>query len=140
MTIETFHANIRAGVRTRLLTLSGLPPVAWENRDFAPVIGTPYISETLRNNQSRVRALGRGGNQSHQLIQSLSLCFPANSGTNALDALAGQLLKLFEPGTSIAFGGDTAMVQEAERMGLVTQPDWINCPIIVTMVGYTANL
>lgn len=140
MSIETFHANIRAGVRARLITLSGLPPVAWEAQAFAPAIGTAYIAETLRANGSRVRALGKGGNQAHTLLQTFGLFFPANKGTTAIDALAGQLLKLFEPGTPIAYGGDTAMVQEAEKLGLVTQTDWINCPIIVTMVGYTQNL
>lgn len=140
MGIETFHSNIRAGIRARLITLADLPAMAWEAREFSPVKGTPYISETLRPVSSRVRALGRGGNQAHTLIQTFGLFFPANQGTTASDALAGKLLKLFEPGTGIAYGGDTAMVQEAERMALVTQPDWINVPVIVTMTGYTANL
>ena len=140
MGIETFHANIRAGIRTRLLTLSPVPSIAWEGEAYAPTVGVPYVAETLAANGSRVAAIGRGGNISHALLQTFGLFFPANAGTNAADALAGRLLKLFEPGTGIVHGGDQAMVQEAERLGLVTQPDWINVPVIITLTGHTQNL
>lgn len=141
MSIETFHLNIRAGLRARLMTLpGGLPDMAWENEAYSPKVGTPYIAETLIANSSRVRALGKGGNTGHQLLLTLTLNFPANTGTNPSDALAGKLLALFSPGTGIVYGGDQAMVQEAEKLGVQQQPDWIKVPVIITLTGYTQNL
>ena len=46
MSAALFHSNLRAAVRTRLQTLSGLPAVEWEGKSFMPAKGTPWVTET----------------------------------------------------------------------------------------------
>jgi hypothetical protein len=140
MSIETFRANIRAGLRQRLMLVAGLPAVAWEARDYKPTIGTPYIAEALQTVSNAVTALGRGGNIAHTLLQTYNLFFPINAGTNPSDTLAGTLVKHFAPGTGIAYGGDTAMVQQAEQLSTFKDGEWLNTPITITLVGHTQNL
>lgn len=139
MSAATFHSNIRSGIRQHLTSLSALPVVAWEGRSYQPVKGTPWISEQMRPISSVVRATGRGGVIAHTLTENLTLHFPPGKGTVEIDALAGALIELFRPGTSVSYGGASAVVQQAERMALIQEPDWINCPVIVTLIGHTSN-
>lgn len=139
MTVATFHANMRAAVRERLVSLAGMPVVAWEGRAFQPVKGTPYISESVRAVSSTVRALGVGGNIAHTVTASFRLHYPAGKGTQAIDATAGALLAHFRPGTVLAYSADSAVVQQAERTGNEIEPDWINATVIITFIGHTVN-
>ncbi len=139
MTAATVHSNIRAAIRQRLLTIPGLPAQAWEGREFTPVRGTAYLSESFRPLASDVRALGLGGTIAHSINASITLHFPANGGTNPVDAIAGAILAAFRPGTSLVYGGDSGVVQQATRAGLVQEPDWLNCAVTISVVAYTSN-
>ncbi len=139
MSATTIHSDVRAAVRQRLLTLNGLPAQAWEGRPYTPVKGTPYISESVRPISSVVRALGVGGTIAHTINAAFQLHYPPGVGTSAIDAMAGSLLQHFRPGTGLSYGTSTAVVQQAERTALQQEPDWINCTVIITLVGHTVN-
>jgi hypothetical protein len=139
MSAATFHANLRAAFRQRLLTQTGLPAQAWEGRPYQPVKGTPYVSESIRAISSVVRALGLGGTIAHTVTGNFTFHFPAGKGTNDVDSMAGSVMALFRPGTVLAYGGDSAVVQQAERSAVIQEPDWINVTVIITAVGHTAN-
>lgn len=139
MSAATFHKNIRAGIRQKLLTLSGLPKVSWEAKSFIVVKGTPFISESFRPISSVVRATGVGGTIAHTITANFVLYYPSDTGTTTIDATAGSLLQLFRPGTSIVYESDSAVVQQAERQALMQEADWVSCPVIITMVGHTVN-
>jgi hypothetical protein len=111
----------------------------WEGKTYSPVKGTPWISESQQPVSSVVRALGLGGDIAHTVIAAFSLHYPANAGTNALDAMAGALMDKFRPGTGLSYGGDTATILQVERRSNTQEPDWINGTVIVTMVGHTSN-
>ena len=139
MTVATFHSNMRAAVRERLLTVSGLPAVAWEGKAYSPTKGTPFISESFQPVSSVVSALGAGGTVAHRCLATFTLHYPPNAGSAAIDTMAGALLAHFYPGLAVTYAGQTSTVQQAERRGLTQEPDWINSSIIVTMVGHTTN-
>jgi hypothetical protein len=139
MSAANYHANIRSGIRQRLQTLPGLIAVAWEGRTYQPVKGTPFLTEQFRPISSAVRATGVGGTIAHTMTANFTLHYPAGKGTAEIDALAGSLLQHFRPGTSVSYNAASAVVQQAERMALITEPDWINCPVIITLIGHTSN-
>lgn len=139
MSAATFHSNLRAAFRQKLLTQSGLPAQAWEGRPYQPVKGTPYVSESIRAISSVVRALGLGGNIAHTVTGNFTFHYPAGKGTNDIDGMAGNVMALFRPGTVLAYGDDGAVVQQAERGPVLQEPDWINVTVIITVVGHTAN-
>lgn len=139
MTVATFHPNMRSAFRQRLLTQSGIPAQAWEGRPYTPVKGTPYVSESIRAISSVVRALGLGGTIAHTLTGNFTFHYPAGKGTADIDAMVGNVMALFRPGTVLSYGGDGAVVQQAERTAVQQEPDWINVTVIITAVGHTAN-
>lgn len=140
MTVATFHTSVRSGWRQALMSVDGIPAaVAWEARHFEPVVGTPWIRETFRPVTSAVRALGAGGTVSHRMLAVATLFYPAGQGTAAIEAAAGALLAGIPPARSIVHSGVAAMVLQAERGPLISEPDWISCPVSFTLVGHSVN-
>lgn len=111
---------------------------SWEGRPFTPVTGVPYISEQLRAVYSQVRALGKGGTVAHRFASVFRLNYPAGTGTNPIDRMAGALRYLFEPGTALVYGGATAIVTNVERTPLDTSTPWLSCSVIASITAYTA--
>lgn len=139
MSAVTFHTDLRAGIRQKLQTLPGLIDVAWEGKTYQPVKGKPFLSEQMRPISSVVRGTGLGGYIAHTVTANFTLHYPAGKGTVEIDALAGALLELFRPGSSITYNTASAVIQQAERMALFQEPDWINCPVVITLIGHTSN-
>jgi hypothetical protein len=139
MTVATFHPNLRAAIRQKLLTLTGLPAQAWEGRPYQPIKGTPYVSENVRAIASQVRALGLGGTIAHTITANFTFHYPAGKGTTDIEGMAGGVMALFRPGTTLSYDGDSAVVQQAERTAVSQEPDWINVTVIITAVGHTVN-
>lgn len=140
MSAASVHSNIRAGLRQALLAISGLPSEKqWEGRVSDAAIGKPFVSESVRPVSSVVRAAGLGGTIAHTINATFTLHYPANSGTTQIESSAGALMQAFRPGTSVVYGNSKGTIQSAERGPLLQQPDWINCPVTITVVAYTVN-
>lgn len=138
--VASIHSDIRAAFRQRLQNTAGLPTAfAWEGRPFTPVIGTPFIRESFRPLSSTVRAVGRGGTIAHSMTGNLNIFFPAGKGTKDVDDAAGLILASFAPATSLSYGSSSGTVMQAERSPLLQEPDWISCPIVISILAYTAN-
>lgn len=139
MSAATFHKDLRSAVRDRLQSLTGVPSIAWEGREFTPVKGEPYVTESIIPVSSDVMATGLGGYIAHTVTANFTLHYPVNSGTVALESLAGALMQHFRPGTVLSYGDAAVTVQQVERVGLTQEPDWLNGTVIVTMIGHTIN-
>lgn len=135
MTVALYHPHLRAGVRQRLLTLSGLPAVAWQGETYRPVVGTPYITEAFVPVASQTRA----GYQVHTDLATFTLHYPIGAGTLPIETMAGQLLTHFKPGTKIEYTSAAAIVDEAERGPAQQGEDWIDLTVTISLLGSTEN-
>jgi hypothetical protein len=94
---------IRAALDTRLSTLPGLPPVAWEGEDYAPVQGVTYAKVALLprtpSNRTLTEQLQDNGG-----VYQIGLYFPRGTPTGTMDALAGTIQQHFAAGTSLSAG------------------------------------
>ena len=86
-----------------------------------------------------MRAVGRGGTIQHRMTGNLSVFWPAGRGVLDVERSAGLLLAAFAPGTTLAYDTSTGVVLQAERAPLVQEPDWVSCPVTITINAYTAN-
>lgn len=139
MSLATIHTNMRAAFRSWLQGVPSLPTVAWEGRLFTPTPGTPYVRESFRPISSEVRAIGPSGTIAHRMTGNLVLAYPIAKGTAEIEAMAGSILTRFKPGTSLTYGSESGIVMQAERAPLYQEPDWLSCPVTISLVAYTAN-
>lgn len=135
----TIHADMRAAFREKLLTLPGLPEVAWEGREYSDQIGTPFVREQFRPVYSRIAAVGYGSTLEHRMTGNLTLFYPAKRGTVPIDGMAGALFTLFLPGQSLVYGASAGTISNTERSALMQEPNWLSCTVTVTVTAFTAN-
>lgn len=138
MTVDRTLVAEGAGAGRRIV--AGLPSGrAWEGREFNQQIGQPWLRESFRPLVSAPRALGAGGTIEHRMTGNLSFFYPAKRGTLAVERMAGAVMDLLAPGTSLAYGQNAGVVQQCERAPLVQEPDWISAPVIVSITAYTSR-
>src|SRR5574343_1423137 len=122
------HPKIRAAARQLLGTVAGVPAArAWEGEIYNPTRGAPYISESVRPGPSVVRGVGGGGAIAHTILANWTLQYPAGKGTKEIESAAAALMDAFKPGTSLAYDGQTGVIQRCERSPLVPAPDRGSC-------------
>jgi hypothetical protein len=135
----TIHADMRAAFREKLLTLSDLPEIAWEGKEYADSLGVAFIREQFRPVYSRISAVGYGSTLEHRMTGNLTLFYPAKRGTIAIDAMAGALFSLFLPGQSLVYGSSSGVISNTERNALLQEPNWLSCTVTATITAFTAN-
>jgi hypothetical protein len=135
----TIHADMRAAFREKLLTLPGLPEIAWEGREYADQIGVPFIREQFRPVFSRISAIGYGSTLEHRMTGNLTLFYPAKRGTVPIDTMAGALFSLLLPGQSLVYGSSSGTISNTERNALLQEPNWLSCTVTATITAFTAN-
>lgn len=94
---------IRAALDTRLSTMPGLPPIAWEGEDYAPVAETTYAKVNLLPRRPANPTLTEQ-RQDNGGVYQISLYFPRGAETGAMDALAGAVQLHFAASTSLSAG------------------------------------
>jgi hypothetical protein len=138
--IASVEADIRSAFRAALIAIPSLPEGRkWEGKPYQPVLGVPFIAETVRPIYSMVRGLGRSGNIEHRFNLIVNLNFPDGRGTAAIDTLAGEIRAALAPATSLSYNGTAAHILRTETGPLIEAPDWLTKPVIVTVSTYTTN-
>lgn len=115
----------------------GLPQGrAWEGFDFFPVDGRPYVAESFRANGANSYL---GDTATHMLEASVTLFYPKNKGTLAIERMAGAAMAHFKRGTALSYGGDAATINNVERSSLYDDGARIACAVTAKLFGFTQN-
>lgn len=142
MTIATLHPDMRAAFRQAVLAISGIPQEwAWEGKPYTARDGVPFIRESFRAINSEPRAVGRGGTIAHTMTGNLVLCFPPGAqGTLPVETAAGLIIAAIPPGTALVYGQNNGVVTKTSRSAVITEPNWLQVPVTITILAYTASL
>ena len=130
---------IRSGFRTILLgivdpNMPSSDDIAFENRDYDPVVGTAYIRETLIPGVERkvafaeIQAVG---------IMQYDLIWPAGKGTEDAEALADVIKNSYAPDTAIS---DHSVVYRAERFQAQSDKKWYVIPVRMTYRAFATSV
>lgn len=125
--------------------LAGLPRSrAWENVNFEPNTGVPYVEEDYLAGPNDLQTVGPGGRVEALPMYVIRVYANAGSGIGALYRYARALLDLFPPKQSIALAsGDPLRVrgQPAPFRGqlLPDNPGWSVVPVTIPLRLETVN-
>jgi len=128
---------------TRTLTV-GLPSGrAWENKEYSPTTGDPFVEENYLPGPMEQVTLGPYGFLEAFPSLVVKIYVPPNDGIGAARQYADALLALFAPRTSLTVASHTVTVrtQPAPYSGQLLQTDsgWAVLPITVPLRVRTAN-
>ena len=131
-----------AGTRTLKVVLPG--DRAWENVEFTPTAGRPFIVEQLVPGSTTQFTAGANGWMEAQVLYSVQVHVPQKVGIGAANGYADALATLFSPRTTMTLtNGDTLRVRADTgpyRGQLISRdPGWATVPITVPLRLYTTN-
>jgi len=135
----TVFNDISAALDGQLYELPDMPPVAWENRSFTPVMGTLYLRPTLIPGDVSQATLGDSGTDMHVGLYQIDVFAEAGRGKRSAIEMADQLADHFKRGTVITYNSRTIRIQNASRQAGINNADgWYQIPVIISYSAYTA--
>lgn len=127
-------SSVRSYLRETLVTVTGLPTVAYEGRSFTPTIGVPWAREQLLPMHAEVETLGSQGLVREDFNYRITLYTPMPTARlmdheNLVDRVRAK----FFPGQVIRNLGSTLFgtVTEVRRSQSIIEPDWIGTAVSI---------
>lgn len=137
----SFYDDIRSALETQLSTIVGIPAIAWENVNFTPTTGTPYIQ--VRNLPTARRPAVRGLNpvQRYQGVFQLLVHYPEGVGPSASEDMVDLILTAFEATIDLSFTNpDTEVIyvtiDYSEQVGAYSNSPWYTTPVNIGYYSY----
>jgi len=113
--MASIYDDIRAALETNLSSVSGLPSVGWENVQFSPTTGTPYVKPRLIPTRREPAVRGTNPQMFYQGIYRVECYVPEDQGPSAGDELADKIIDAFEAATDVSYSGTIVSIRYAER-------------------------
>ena len=113
--MASIYDDIRAALETNLISVSGLPSVGWENVQFSPTTGTPYVKPRLIPTRREPAVRGTNPQMFYQGIYRVECYVTEDQGPSAGDELADKIIDAFEAATDVSYSGTIVSIRYAER-------------------------
>lgn len=128
-------ALIRTSFENALAAMPGALSFAKQNKAFKSTVGIPYAEVHMLMSEPQGNVLGGNFKREVGALQ-VTFCFPANTGTEAIEAKAEQLRLRFKRGTTLNANGIRVLVQNHPYMG-PGMPDggWYRLPVRVPFIA-----
>lgn len=130
-------ANIRQALETHLNNMSGKPAIDWENVGFNSTDNNPFIQVVFQPVASPAVTIGANPVCRHKGLFNLLLCYPANAGPQAADAMTDLIMTRFKAGTALTANSQPVTIQACERISAPsTNGIWYQVPINITWYAF----
>ena len=113
--MASIYDDIRAALETTLSSVTDVPSVGWENVQFSPTTGAPYIKPRLIPTRREPAVRGTNPQMFYQGIFRVECYVPEDKGPSAGDGLADKIIDAFEATTDVSYSGTIVSIRYAER-------------------------
>lgn len=113
--MPSIYNDIRAALETTLNSVSDLPSVGWENVQFSPTTGQPYVTARLIPTRREPAVRGTNPQMFYQGVFRVECYVPEDTGPSQGDDLADKIIEAFEAATDVSYGGTIVSIRYAER-------------------------
>lgn len=113
--MASIYDNIRAALETTLSSVSGVPSIAWENLQFSPTTGQPFVKPRLIPTRREPAVRGTNPQMYYQGVFLVECYVPEGNGPAAGDDLADKIIEAFEAATDVSHSGTIVSIRYAER-------------------------
>tara|TARA_R110000868_G_scaffold406268_1_gene686534 strand:- start:54 stop:461 length:408 start_codon:yes stop_codon:yes gene_type:complete len=113
--MASIYDDIRAALETSLSSVTDVPSVGWENVQFSPTTGQPYVKPRLIPTRREPAVRGTNPQMFYQGIFRVECYVPEDNGPAAGDELADKIIDAFEATTDVSYSGTIVSIRYAER-------------------------
>ena len=134
--MSTHFNDIEAALNTQLATIqvSEVPPIAWPNDGYEPILGTDYLRPTLLPSSNAQVSLGSTGKDKYVGIYQVDVFYGKGEGRSAFP---DQIADLFKRGTVLTYNGVNVVISSATPESISYEESWCMAPVSVTFYAYT---
>ncbi len=122
---------ISTALSTHLKTMTGLPPVAWENAAFTPTNGTLYLRENTLFAGDIPIGLGFGDTVQKVGIYQVTVCSPLNAGKFAALDMADKVATHFARGTKLTKDSTIVIIGVTSIAPAMIDGNWFIVPVSI---------
>lgn len=113
--MASVYDDIRAALETSLSSVTDVPSVGWENVQFSPTTGQPYVKPRLIPTRREPAVRGTNPQMFYQGVFRVECYVPEDQGPSAGDELADKIIDAFEATTDVSYSGTIVSIRYAER-------------------------
>ena len=135
--MSTVFADISSALDSRLNTLTGQTPIAWENTAYIPVKDTLFLRSTILPASTLQAALGTSGIDEYIGIYQIDVFAPAGTGRGDAETKADAVADHFKRGTDLSQNGKTIRLGNVSRNAGIRSEDRF---IISISINYMAHV
>lgn len=135
--MSTVFADISSALDSRLNTLTGQSPIAWENTAYIPVKDTLYLRPTILPASTIQAGLGTSGLDKYVGIYQIDIFAPAGKGRGEAEIKADAVADHFKRGTDLSKNGKTVRLGDVSRNSGIKDEDRF---IISISINYMAHV
>jgi hypothetical protein len=135
--MSTVFADISSALDSRLNTLTGQSPIAWENTAYIPVKDTLYLRPTILPASTIQAGLGTSGLDEYIGIYQIDIFAPAGKGRGEAEIKADAVADHFKRGTDLSKNGKTVRLGDVSRNSGIKDEDRF---IISISINYMAHV
>jgi hypothetical protein len=113
--MASIYDDIRAALEVKLSTVTDIPSIGWENAQFSPTTGQPYVKPRLMPTRREPAVRGPNPQMYYQGLFRIECYVPEGAGPSAGDDLADKIMEAFEATTDVSQGSTIVSIRYAER-------------------------
>lgn len=113
--MASIYDDIRAALEVKLSTVTDVPSIGWENAQFSPTTGQPYVKPRLMPTRREPAVRGPNPQMYYQGLFRIECYVPEGAGPSAGDDLADKIMEAFEATTDVSQGSTIVSIRYAER-------------------------
>lgn len=132
--------DISAALDTQLNAMAGLPPVAWENREYTPVVGTLYLRPTNLQGVTIASSQSDAKGQDVTIgVYQIDVFAEADKGKNEAVVMADTIADQFKMDTELTYNSRLVRVVSVSRGAANTADGWYQIPVEIVYNAYSAR-
>jgi hypothetical protein len=113
--MASIYDDIRSALEVKLASITDVPSIGWENLQFSPTTGQPYLKPRLIPTRREPAVRGVDPQMYYQGLFRIECYVPEGSGPSAGDDLADKIIEAFEATTDVSQAGTIVSIRYAER-------------------------
>ena len=130
-------SDLQSALNARLDTLDDGLEVAWENINFLPVSGTPYLRAWLLPAEPSIATLGNSPWQERRGVFQVDCFYPTGQGPGPAKLKAAALVALFKAGTRLTYNTLEVTCEKAWPGPAMVEDGWYHVPVSVMYSCYS---
>ena len=115
-------------------------PIAWENTNYTPAIGTTYLRVWLMLAESDLLTLGQSPWMLRQGIFQVSVFAPIGIGFGTAKGKAAEIVAAFKASTAFVYNGLSVTIEKSwVSGGIIEDEGWYHIPVSIRFRSYFAD-